>query len=181
MAQFACCFWWFVFGLLLGWLLNWLFSRWFRRDPPVETRATGFKSNPPAADPPAATGYTAPIVAAAPIAAAATATVRPGVDMEAARAAGFHLRHADDLQIIEGIGPKIDALFRDAGVTTFAQVAKAKVSDLQAILDKGGSHFHLAKPGTWPQQAELAYENRWSDLKRLQDELIGGVEPPHNV
>lgn len=45
------------------------------------------------------------------------------------------------------------------------------------ILEQGGSHFRLANPGTWSQQALLASENRCSELKRLQGDLIGGIEP----
>jgi uncharacterized protein (DUF885 family) len=34
------------------------------------------------------------------------------IDVGAARAAGFNMKHADDLTIIEGIGPKSDELLR---------------------------------------------------------------------
>jgi hypothetical protein len=46
---------------------------------------------------------------------------------------------------------------------------------LQAILDKGGTRFRTANPGTWAEQAALAAANRWADLRRLQDELDAGV------
>lgn len=32
MSTFMCCLWWFILGALLGWLLWWLFDKWFRRD-----------------------------------------------------------------------------------------------------------------------------------------------------
>jgi hypothetical protein len=44
------------------------------------------------------------------------------------------------------------------------------------VLENGGSRFKLANPGTWAQQARLCHENRWSDLKTLQDALDGGVD-----
>ena len=82
----------------------------------------------------------------------------------------------DDLEIIEGIGPKIAGLLRAAGMKTFAQLARTPVAELQSILDKGGSRFALAKPASWPQQARLCAESDWTRLKTLQDELIAGVK-----
>ena len=29
-------------------------------------------------------------------------------------------------------------------------------------------------PGTWPEQAKMAHEGRWDELKKWQDELDGG-------
>jgi predicted flap endonuclease-1-like 5' DNA nuclease len=174
MSLFTCCFWWFVLGVLLGWLLNWLLSRGLRADRTAP--------NPVRTD----TAHAPPIAPPTPVAPTRAADAPPGVappkrviDVAAARAAGFSLKHADDLTIIEGIGPKIDELFRTHGVTSFAQVARLSVSDMLKILEQGGPHFKLANPGTWAQQALLASENRWSELKRLQDELIGGIEPTH--
>jgi large subunit ribosomal protein L20 len=81
----------------------------------------------------------------------------------------------DDLAIIEGIGPKIAALFVAHGVDTFAKLAKADVAQLKDILHKGGAAFSLANPGTWAQQAELVVKSQWAALRKLQDELVGGV------
>lgn len=99
----------------------------------------------------------------------------PAIDVAAAHAAGFAgVRGDDDLQIIEGIGPKIAELFKANGIATFAQLAQAEITRLQTILDGAGSNFRMAKPQTWPEQAELAMRNRWQALKALQDELNGG-------
>jgi predicted flap endonuclease-1-like 5' DNA nuclease len=78
----------------------------------------------------------------------------------------------DDLKHIEGIGPKISGLFREAGITTFAQLADTEVSWLrQIVLDAG---IRIADPTTWPDQARLAAAGRWDELEALQDELKGG-------
>ncbi|MEE9302178.1 MAG: hypothetical protein V3U84_00185, partial [Thiotrichaceae bacterium] len=37
--------------------------------------------------------------------------------------------------------------------------------------------YKIANPNTWPDQANLAANNRWPALKALQDILIGGVYP----
>ncbi|MGQ0442292.1 MAG: hypothetical protein ACT4OH_02435, partial [Methylophilaceae bacterium] len=98
------------------------------------------------------------------------------IDLVAAKAAGFALKNADDLTIIEGIGPKINDLFNANGLKTFAQVAAASVPQMRTILDKGGPRFRIANPSTWARQAALAADNKWAALKKLQDELSGGVK-----
>ena len=97
------------------------------------------------------------------------------IDTAAAKKAGFKVKGADDLVIIEGIGPKIAELLKADGINSFAALAKASKASLQAVLDKAGSRYKLADPSTWAQQAELAAANRWAELKTLQDALDGGV------
>jgi predicted flap endonuclease-1-like 5' DNA nuclease len=162
MSSFACCFWWFLLGLLLGWLLNWLLSNWLKKD-----NDGGGGSGSGAAQ----AAYSAPVPAAR------VNNLIGGIDVAAAAAAGIAIRGADDIIIIEGIGPKIKELFNAAGVSTFAQVAKMSVPEMTAILDKGGPRFKLANPGSWAEQARLAANNEWAALKKLQDELYAGVAP----
>jgi large subunit ribosomal protein L21 len=83
---------------------------------------------------------------------------------------------ADELTKIEGIGPKIALVLNSNGITTFAQLAKADPAAMQEMLKKSGGRFNMAKPDTWPQQAELAAAGNWDALKKLQDELHGGVQ-----
>ena len=80
----------------------------------------------------------------------------------------------DDLKAIEGIGPKIEGLLKDAGIKSWAALSKAPVSDLQAILDKAGPRYKLADPGSWPKQAEFAAAGKWDELQEYQDFLVGG-------
>lgn len=150
MSALACCIWWFLLGLLLGWLLNWFLSKWTRKD------------------------VTAPVAA---YVAPAPAPVRAvGADITAAALAGFSIKGNDDLPIIEGIGPKISELLKNNGVTTFDKLSRMSVTEISAILDSGGARFKLANPGSWAQQARLCHENRWTELKTLQDELYAGVD-----
>lgn len=78
----------------------------------------------------------------------------------------------DDLTRIEGIGPKTQEVFQQAGIQSFQQLADASVEELDHILDEAG--LQLGDPTTWPRQARLAAEEKWEELKQLQDELIGG-------
>ncbi len=162
MSQIACCFWWLVLGFVLGWLANWLLSKMVRRQTGAATRV-----DEEAAERAAAAHHEAIVEAAA----APPARV---IDVHAARVAGFNLKHDDDLTIIEGIGPRIDELLHQNGIVSFAQLARLGVPELLDILERGGPHFQLANPGSWARQAALASENRWAELKRLQEELISG-------
>ena len=99
----------------------------------------------------------------------------PAIDLDAARAAGFRLNSADEIEIIEGIVPNIGAHFRAHGLGTFAAIAAKSPAELKAVLEQGGAQFAVANPGTWPEQADLAARNRWGQLRALQDELVAGV------
>jgi large subunit ribosomal protein L20 len=139
-----------IIFLVLVWFLISLFSR--KETPPakVEKMAETPKVSPPA--PMAEKIADIPMTSAAPVASPAA---------------------ANDLKIIEGIGPKIASLLQSAGITTFDQLAKTEVTRLQEILEAANLQ-HLANPGTWPQQATLAAAGKWDDLKVLQDLLKGG-------
>ncbi len=79
---------------------------------------------------------------------------------------------ADDLTIIEGIGPKIASVLQAAGITSFAKLAQANGERLEQILHEAG--LRLADPSTWGEQARLAGEGKMEELKTLQDSLKGG-------
>ena len=81
----------------------------------------------------------------------------------------------DKLTKIEGIGPKIAGLLNAAGIVTFADLGKAKVTTLRTILADAGSRFKMHNPSTWAKQAKLAAKGNWDALKTLQDKLNGGV------
>lgn len=80
----------------------------------------------------------------------------------------------DDLKKIEGIGPKIEGLLNEGGFMTFAQLAEGPTSKIQDILDAAGPRYRIHKPGTWCEQAALARDDKWDELKELQDRLDGG-------
>lgn len=82
----------------------------------------------------------------------------------------------DDLTVIEGVGPKIAEVLAAAGIGSFAALAEATPESIREILDNAGSQFNAHDPGTWGQQATLASEGKWDELKKWQDELNGGKE-----
>ncbi|MFD1161458.1 MULTISPECIES: 50S ribosomal protein L21 [Hwangdonia] len=83
---------------------------------------------------------------------------------------------ADDLKKIEGAGPKAAEALVNAGLDTFAKVAKAKPEDLSNILSEASSRLAHIVTDTWPKQAKLAADGKWDELKELQDRLEGGIE-----
>lgn len=198
--MFSCCLWWFLLGALVGWLLNWLLCRFTNcsnmksGDKPTNSNkptnnhkpannGSSTLSNSPipavltAAIPEPAAKLTTSSTTA-PTAKQSSLVSTPKVyvlNTAAAKAAGFKPKGPNDLTVIEGIGPKINELFNNAGVITFAQLAKQSVPQMQKILDEAGTGYKLAKPTTWAQQAVLASENKWLELKALQDKLSGGV------
>lgn len=82
----------------------------------------------------------------------------------------------DDLKAIEGIGPKIAALLEAEGIDSWEKLAAARVETLSAILEKAGSRFQLADPGTWPRQAAMAAKGDFEALRQYQEELKWGRE-----
>ncbi len=175
LSSLGCCFWWFLAGTLLGWLLNRWLCKCCCKAPPSSGNTTHTAAPAKLADVPAA-----PVAKAAPAAPAATpkaaAPVAATIDLAAAKKAGFAIKNANDLTVVEGIGPKINELFNNAGIKTFTQLAAATVPQMRKILDDGGSRFRIANPGTWAQQAALAANNKWAELKKLQDKLSAGLK-----
>lgn len=80
----------------------------------------------------------------------------------------------DDLTKIEGVGPKLASVLADGGFDSFAAIAAASPADIQKVLDEAEGNYARFSPDTWPQQAALAAEGKWDELKALQDELDGG-------
>jgi len=101
----------------------------------------------------------------------------PELDLAAAKAAGISIKSEKDLAAIEGVGPKIAELLQANGINNLKDLSEADTVKIKGILNKGGSQFQMANPGTWSDQASLACNNRWPALKSLQDVLDGGVYP----
>lgn len=83
---------------------------------------------------------------------------------------------SDNLQIIEGIGPKVAELLSSKGINTWADLASATPEEVKAILEEAGSAYKMMDPTSWPQQAKLAAEGQWGALIEYQRFLDGGKE-----
>jgi predicted flap endonuclease-1-like 5' DNA nuclease len=92
--------------------------------------------------------------------------------LEAELIGGRRVQKNDDLKIVEGIGPVIEGILNDAGITSFAQVASMSVDELKALLEAGGSK--LSDPTTWAEQAALLRDGKMEEFEKLAAELKGG-------
>lgn len=80
----------------------------------------------------------------------------------------------DDLKKIEGIGPKIEQLFNEAGISTYADLSAADVERLKDILSAAGSRYQMHDPTSWPEQAGMASRGEWDKLNEWQEQHKGG-------
>ncbi|MBS7253843.1 hypothetical protein [Flavobacterium branchiicola] len=114
-------------------------------------------------------------ITAAPQSFAATAST---IVFDAALAAAVFGKKIkeNDLKVVEGIGPKIEALYHSAGITTWQQLSETSTEKSQSILDGGGENYAIHNPSTWARQALLADQGKWQELKDWQDSLLGGKE-----
>jgi len=83
---------------------------------------------------------------------------------------------SNDLQIVEGIGPKMEEVLNNAGVHTWSDLSGKSSSELRGILDSaGGDKYKIINPDTWAQQAKLADRGHWDELVSAQKQLDGGT------
>lgn len=75
----------------------------------------------------------------------------------------------DDLTIVDGIGAKIEQLFKVAGVESWQDLADTSIDKCYDILKGGGTHFTMHNPKTWPEQAQFAANNQWQELLDWQN------------
>ncbi len=80
----------------------------------------------------------------------------------------------DDLTLIEGIGPKSAQALIESGVTSFAQMAQMAPEELERIIREKKVRL-VGSTETWPMQARLAAEGKFSELEALQKRIIRGL------
>ena len=137
----------FLLGLLIGWLVTWLYYRG------REGTSTS---------------------AAAPASLAAQPRTFSADELaQASTVIGRKVR-MNDLRLVEGIGPKIEGLMNKDGIRTWHGLASAPTDRLQSILDAAGPRFRMHDPGTWSRQSALLADGKWAEFKKLTDELDGG-------
>lgn len=81
---------------------------------------------------------------------------------------------ADDLKIVEGIGPKIEELLHSEGIKTWQTLADTAVERVKEILDAAGPSYQIHDPSSWPAQAGMAAAGKFDELKKWQEEMDGG-------
>jgi len=118
----------------------------------------------------------------APLAAAAASPKTPEVKSSIAASDGGGKKSiysgikSDNLQIVEGIGPKMESVLKENGVSSHADLASQTFDSLQAILGKYGDKYKIIDPSTWAQQAGYAASGDYDGMIDLQKKLDGGKE-----
>jgi predicted flap endonuclease-1-like 5' DNA nuclease len=110
------------------------------------------------------------VVPTRPIAPIVAAEALLPFNAQAAKASLGKTVKRDDLKIVEGIGPKIQHLFNSYNIKTWKDLSETAVAKCQEILDSGGAPYKIHDPASWPMQAKMAYEGKWKDLHKWQEE-----------
>ena len=79
----------------------------------------------------------------------------------------------NDLKIVTGISPRIEALLQQAGIRTWKELGQSAPKQLREILINAGADPRNSRPDTWPRQAQLADAANWKDLEALQRTIPG--------
>ncbi|MDX2139077.1 MAG: hypothetical protein SF123_13390 [Chloroflexota bacterium] len=79
----------------------------------------------------------------------------------------------DDLKVIEGIGPKMDAALKAAGIDTFAKLAAASEGQIRAAIEAAGMSFAPSVP-TWPRQAQFIVDGDMAGFEAYREQLTAG-------
>jgi predicted flap endonuclease-1-like 5' DNA nuclease len=81
----------------------------------------------------------------------------------------------DDLERIEGVGPRIAAALHAADLNSYRHIAAAEPATLQAALEAAGLRFAPSLP-TWPRQAILLADGDTEGHARLTASLVSGSD-----
>ncbi len=81
----------------------------------------------------------------------------------------------DDLELIEGIGPKSAEILRAAGITRFVHITQHTEDELQAVLAAGGITLAPSIP-TWHEQTQFILNDDEPGFRAYTESLDAGVE-----
>lgn len=79
----------------------------------------------------------------------------------------------DDLEVLEGVGPKFAAALRAAGIDTFARLANSTESELRIAIENAGMSFAPSIP-TWARQAQYLVNGDWEGFQEYVRRLTAG-------
>lgn len=82
----------------------------------------------------------------------------------------------DNLEMIEGIGEKVRKVLNDAGITSFAQLAKLSADELTRIVKTEGKVRIVGDPGSWSKQARFLVEGDLQGFQNYIKQLNSGRE-----
>jgi len=69
----------------------------------------------------------------------------------------------DDLTQLHGVGPRIESILNDGGITSYNQLQHANTGELRQIIATGGA-LPPSSLESWPTQATYAARGDWEGL-----------------
>lgn len=181
----------FILGILVGWLIEWIFVRLFVPNPKkklevalqasrkenstlqqqnrtLQAELTVAKTEKVA--PPAPQTTLEAVTAAEPAVTtpepAAIVTETPAVVTTITDSA-----NDDDLTKLSGIGPKLAEAMQANGIKRYAQLAELTTDDVNGKLASSGIRYSKTFAESWTEQAKLAAASDWDGLKTYQQTL----------
>ena len=186
------CNWWWLWWILpalLGWLLGRaMMSKWKSRVSELERDLSTCKIKYKALEnqkkkwesrsvPMTRPSATRSNLAAAVSTTAASSAMSPkdsdkkdGEGRGSKRGGAWAKLKSNNMQIIEGIGPKMNEVLNENGISSWSILAGKSREELKAILDKYGDKYKIIEPGDWPKQAEYAAKDDWEGLMKYQSD-----------
>lgn len=70
----------------------------------------------------------------------------------------------NDLKVIDGVGPKLESILNEAGITSYIALAKTSEKKLTKILEEAGPRYRMHNPSDWKAQAKLAAAGKLEEL-----------------
>lgn len=181
-----------MLGVLLGWILEWLFMCLFVPNPAKKAGAAlevcrqenrrlqdqvrelqaellSTKATPAALQPDSPPEPQAPDTRAKvePAAESSTQTVEAATDTVTDVPAGT-TPDKDDLTKLSGIGNKIAQILQEGGIQNYAQLSAMDVESLNTLMAANGLRFGTSMTHSWPTQAGFAAKGDWEGLKTYQ-------------
>ncbi len=170
---FTECWWWLLLWMFLAFLLGWLLrkllggdsnsdccdelEKWKRKYANLEGRSKNSKKG----------ARKKRVDTVTPVAASLGAN--------AVKGNAYAKLKNDNLQIVEGIGPKMDEVLKKHGIGNWSDLAGNTPSELRFILDKANpKRYKIIDPTTWSDQAQLAVNAKWQELIAMQKNLDTG-------
>ena len=77
--------------------------------------------------------------------------------------------NADDLTVVEGIGPKIEDILNKNGIYTFNQLSNSDSMMLKKLIVDADIRFENNETESWPHQAAMAEKGQWEELNIYQE------------
>jgi predicted flap endonuclease-1-like 5' DNA nuclease len=151
----------FILGILVGWVIEWIFVRLFVPNPKKKVEAALQASRKENANLQQQNRELQAALDATKVAPPIAAIVPP----EPSSA------EKDDLTKLSGIGPKLAEAMNNAGIKHYTQLAELSVETVAERLASSGIRYSKASAESWAKQANLASEQDWDGLKVYQATL----------